>query len=296
MAKLAGAARRRMSVSEEGGVASAVAAAVAGGGGARPEVTPLPGGVANWSFRLREGGRDFVLRIAAKAAARLGAGGQAEVAMQTLAAAAGLAPPIVLADPDGRFIVMPHAAGVSPGAAAMQDARLLRRIGAWLARLHALTPPAGLPAIDFGERAAGYLARVATARPDPFVEWLARELEGRRAALPAPARLAACHHDLHRRNLIDDGERILAIDWEYAGPGDAAADFAACVGYHDLGAQGFEALLEGYGGAQRAMRSRIDALAWIFDCLWYGWNAAAALDGLEPDRGEQARLAARLAH
>jgi aminoglycoside phosphotransferase (APT) family kinase protein len=285
-----------MSRTRESGVASAVAAASAALGLARPEVTPLPGGVANRSFRLREGGRDFVLRVAAEAAAGLGAGGQAEVAMQSLAAAAGLAPSIVLADPGGRFIVMRHAAGESPGAAAMQDARLLRRIGAWLARLHALAAPAGLAAVDFGERAAGYLSRVVAARPDPFVARFARELERRRAALPAPARLAACHHDLHRRNLIDDGERILAIDWEYAGPGDAAADFAACAGYHDLGADGLAALLEGYGGAERVLRSRIDALAWIFDCLWYGWNAAAALDGLEPDRGEQARLAARLAH
>jgi aminoglycoside phosphotransferase (APT) family kinase protein len=285
-----------MSATNDGGVASAVATASAALGLARPEVMPLPGGVANRSLRLREGGRDFVLRLASEAAAGLGAGGRPEVAMQALAAAAGLAPPIVLADPGGRFIVMEHAAGGSPGAAAMRDERLLRRIGAWLARLHALAPPAGLVAVDYGERAAGYLARVSAARPEPFVSRLARELERRRAALPPPARLAACHHDLHRRNLIDDGERILAVDWEYAGPGDPAADFAACAGYHGLGADGIEALLEGYGGAQHAMRSRIDALAWIFDCLWYGWNAAAALDGLEPDRGEQARLAARLAH
>lgn len=216
--------------------------------------------------------------------------------MHSLAAGAGLAPAIVLADPGARFIVMRHAAGESPTAAAMQDPRLLRRVGAWLARLHALAPPAGLAPVDFGERAAGYLARLSAARPDPFVARLARELERRRAALPPPAPLAACHHDLYRRNLIDDGERILAVDWEYAGPGDAAADFAACAGYHDLGAEGIEALLEGYGEASRPMRARIDALAWIFDCLWYGWNAAAALDGLETDPGEQARLAARLAH
>ena len=119
-------------------------------------------------------------------------------------------------------------------------------------------------------------------------------LEDRRGRLPAPVRLVACHHDLHRRNLIDDGERFLAVDWEYAGPGDPAADLAACIGYHALNDDAVDAFLQGYGATGDAMRKRIDALGWIFDCLWYGWNAAALLEGLEIDRAEQAALAARL--
>jgi len=43
------------------------------------------------------------------------------------------------------------------------------------------------------------------------------------------------------------------------------------------------------------MRQRIGALGWIFDCLWYGWNGVAALEGLAIDGAEQAALAARLA-
>ena len=125
---------------------------------------------------------------------------------------------------------------------------------------------------------------------------LARELARRRAALPAPARLAPCHHDLHRRNFLDDGRRLQVVDWEYAGPGDPGADLASCIGYHALDAAATEALLDGYGGVDAALRSRIAALAWIFDCLWYGWNAAAELAGLAADPAEQSRLAARLAH
>jgi aminoglycoside phosphotransferase (APT) family kinase protein len=181
--------------------------------------------------------------------------------------------------------------GQVPSAAAMQRAPLLRRVGAWIAALHALPLPAGLPVVDFGERAAGYLARLAGG----FAASLARELEFRREALGAPARLVPCHHDLHRRNVIDDGARILVVDWEYAGPGDPAADLAACIGYHDLDGVRAEALLGGYGAADAALRARVATLGWIFDCLWYGWNAAAGQEGLAPDPEEQARLAARLA-
>ncbi len=56
-----------------------------------------------------------------------------------------------------------------------------------------------------------------------------------------------------------------------------------------------DALVDGYGGGA-AFRARVASLAWIFDCLWYGWNAVAAQDGLAPDPAEQSRLAARLAH
>ena len=258
----------------------------------RPEVTPLDGGLANRSFRLREGSRDHVLRLAGEAAARLGANMRSEVAMQSLAASAGLAPPVVLADPAGRSVVSEFAEGSAPGPSTMRDAAFLARVGAWCARLHALEAPPHVAAVDFGERAAGYLARLRDA--GGIVPRLRDELARRRAALPPPGRLAPCHHDLHRRNLLDQGTHLVVVDWEYAGPGDPAADLAACAGYHALDAAGLDALIAGYGGPRAPLRARIASLAWIFDCLWYGWNAAAARDGLAAEAAEQSRLVARL--
>lgn len=284
-----------MSGARDAGVDSAVAEVARALGLERPEVTPLDGGVANRSFRLREGARDVVLRVASGAAAGLGASADAELAMQMLAADAGLAPVVVLADSGGRYFVSRFAGGRNPSEGDMRDARLLRRIGGWIARLHALPPPPGLAAVDFGARAEVYLARAAALGGDAIIGHLRQELARRRAALPAPARITPCHHDLHRRNLLDDGARILAVDWEYAGPGDPAADLAACIGYHALDEHGITALLEGYASGGAELRARVAALAWIFDCLWYGWNAAAADEGLAPDSEEQSRLAARLA-
>jgi aminoglycoside phosphotransferase (APT) family kinase protein len=276
-------------------LAAAAAEASAALGLERAEVTPLHGGLANLSLRLRDARHDFVLKLAGDATPGLGARAESEVRMQSLAAAAGLAPGVVLADFRLGFIVARHARGETPSADEMRDPRLLRRLGAWLARLHALEPPAALPIVDFGERAAGYLARLARAGVDPLARGLLVKLDARRRGLPAPDRLAACHHDLHRRNLVDDGDRLLAVDWEYAGPGDPAADLAACIGYHALDGRGVDALLGGYDARDPAMRERIGAVGWIFDCLWYGWNGVAALEGLGIDRAEQAAIAARLA-
>lgn len=271
-----------------------VAAAIDALGLAGVAVTALEGGVANRSYRLRAGPRDLVLCIPGEAAAALGADPRSEAAMQALAARAGLAPGIILAGPGGAYVVTEFAEGRAPAAAAMREPATLGRLGSWFARLHELEPPRGLAAVDFGERAAGYLARLAARDPDGRIGRLRRELARRRAALSRPGRLVACHHDPHRRNFIDDGSRLVAVDWEYAGPGDPAADLAACASYHALDADAVEALLDGYGGARAPLRARISALGWIFDCLWFGWNAAAAGQGLPADPAEQAQLAARL--
>jgi len=291
VAKLAARRGGGMSVTPAAGVAAAIDAL----GFAHPVVTPLAGGMLNRSFRLREGGEDLVLKFAGDAAFALGASRRSEFTMQALAAGAGLAPPVVVADEVRGFIASRHVSGRTPSAGDMRNARMLARIGAWIAALHALPVPAGLAVVDFGERAAGYLSRLQSVAPGGFTERLAGELAARRAALPGPARLAACHHDLHHRNFIYDGRRLLAVDWEYAGPGDPAADLASCVGYHGLRGERVDALLAGYGHSDAELRARVEALAWIFDCLWFGWNAAAGLAGAAPDANVQARLAARLA-
>jgi aminoglycoside phosphotransferase (APT) family kinase protein len=260
----------------------------------QPLITLLPGGLANLTLRLREGSYDYVLRLAGDAGTTLGASQGNEFAMLRLAAAAGLAPGIVLSRPADGILLTTHVAGRMPGREELHDPAFLRRVGAWIARLHALPSPP-LPAIDFPVRAAAYLETMQARRASAEVAEIARRLAERRAGLTPPARLAACHHDLHHRNIIDIGASLLVIDWEYAGPGDPAADLAACIGYHGLGPGEIDVLLAGYGEEGAALRARVDALGWIFDCLWYGWNGVAALAGLEVDRSLQDRLAARLA-
>jgi len=276
-------------------VETSIAAAIAELGLDRPRITELSGGVANRSFRLREGRHDYVLRLAGESTHGLGASRASELAIQGIAAAAGLAPEIILANRERDFIVTRHARGRVPARADMRESTLLRRVGAWIARLHAQALPSGLPVVDFGERAAGYLSVLQSRSSRMEVAKIARELDRRRATLPAASRLAACHHDLHHRNFLDDGRRLLAVDWEYAGPGDPAADLACCIGYHELDTAQVGFLLEGYGGDTIVLRARIAALGWIFDCLWYGWNAVAELAGLHATPDLQVRLAARLA-
>jgi nicotinamide mononucleotide transporter len=260
----------------------------------RPERAPLPGGLANRTIRLRDANRDVVVRIAGVEASALGADRESEQAMHRLAAGIGLAPPILISRPADGLLVTRHAAGRGLTRADLHDAVMLQRIGEWIARLHAAEPPPSLAGVDIGARAAGYLSTMLAHDASSPVREIAGLLAERRATLPPPQRLAPCHHDLHHRNLVDTPGGLLAIDWEYAGPGDPAADLASCIGYHGLVPQEIEVLLGGYGAEGGTLRERLEAQRWIFDCLWYGWNGAARVAGLGVDRVQQARLRARL--
>jgi nicotinamide mononucleotide transporter len=271
-----------------------VKAAIAELGLHRPERTPLPGGLANRTIRLRDEQHDVVVRIAGVEASALGADRESERAMHRFAAGIGLAPEILIARPADGLLVTRHAAGRVLTRADLHDEVMLQRIGEWIARLHAEEPPPSLDVVDFGKRAAGYLLTMLAHDATSPARNIAALLALRRASLPPPARLAPCHHDLHHRNLVDAPGGLLAIDWEYAGPGDPAADLASCIGYHGLVPREIDVLLGGYGGDGGTLRERLEAQRWIFDCLWYGWNGAARAVGLAVDRELQARLEARL--
>jgi nicotinamide mononucleotide transporter len=260
----------------------------------RPERTPLPGGLANRAIRLRDAQRDVVVRFAGLETPGLGADRESERTMHRLAAGIGLAPEILIARPADGLLVTRHAAGRGLTRGDLHEAVMLKRIGAWIARLHAEEPPPSLDVVDFGARAAGYLSTMLAHDESSPARTIAGLLARRRAALPPPVRLAPCHHDLHHRNFIEAPGGLLAIDWEYAGPGDPAADLASCIGYHGLGPREIDELLGGYGADGRTLRERLEAQGWIFDCLWYGWNGAARTVGLDADRVLQARLEARL--
>ena len=239
-----------------------------------PAVLPLSGGALNRALRVRDAGHDLVIRLPHAGAVQLGVDHRAESSIQRVAAAAGLAPELVLAQPETGLLVTRFVSGRALTREDLHDPALLRRLGGWFARLHALPLPAGLAAVDIGSRAAGFLSGLRVGGDADGQ--LAERVAVLRAGLRPPVRLVPCHHDLHHRNLIDAGGELVAVDWEYSGPGDAAADVAACVGYHDLDAEHVMALLAGYGEGATAIAARLPALRQIFDCLCQGWAAQVA--------------------
>ena len=191
-------------------------------------IEPLPGGLTNRNHLVTCGGARFVVRQGLDSPAH-GIDRRMEAAISAAAARAGLAPPLVYAG--AGFLVLRHIEGRTLEAADLSGGAGLAR-AVQLLRLCRDKMPAYC---DFAlldrrpirllERYAGTLAKPHHPRHQAFLryELPLATLRERLAARPA----GFAHNDVHAGNLIDDGERLWLVDWEYAGAGDPLLDLAS---------------------------------------------------------------------
>jgi aminoglycoside phosphotransferase (APT) family kinase protein len=253
-------------------------------------VTALEGGTRNRSYRLSDGERDGVLRVAGAGDEAYAVARAAEHAAQRLAAQHGLAPRLLLS---GRGYAVteyvPNAPWTRERAASPEGSAL---VGAWLARLHALPVPAGFRQVRFLDSLEAYACRLQEAGPAQQVLQAARRV-ARELGDFTPA---LCHNDLHHLNLIDSPRGLVAIDWEYSGAGDPRLDLAGYVAYHALGDNALQSLLGAYrNGGGACHRDELDRARWLFEAVWWAWlELRRSLEGGEPDALASVREGLRL--
>lgn len=178
-------------------------------------------------YRIEAAGQAFVLKIAGEA--EDDADWHHALALQRLAADAGLTPRIVHVDPARRAVLTAFVADRS-FLAFYLDPRThdaaLTLLGRTVHRLHAIPLPAGA-------RLRDPRALLVRCRDDLLAGFaipaFAGDAVARVLAEDPPRRdgaLVLCHNDLNPTNLVHDGEAIGMLDWATAGPGDAFYDLA----------------------------------------------------------------------
>lgn len=279
-------------LSERKPALEAFLARAAGAGDAEVvQAKPLSGGAIqeNWLLDLRldggpmDGRHAVVLRTDAPSRVATSLDRAQEFRVLTAAWTAGVTVPEPLwlcEDPEvlGRpFYVMRHVEGVALGSRVVKDAALGgdrealgERLGAELARIHAIAPPR--PDLDFLDMPEGNPARHAIARlrgylddlgePRPELEWGLRWCE-RRA--PEGREIVLVHQDFRTGNYMLDEDGLTAVlDWEFAAWGDPMSDLgwfcAKCwrFGRDDLEAGGVASRDAFYRGYERASGRRVD--------------------------------------
>ena len=253
---------------------------------------PVRGGLSNYAWQARHGGRSWFVRLGGPESAALGVDRCSESALLALVSSAGLAPPLMACEPASGLLVTHFI----PGATwRHEDARLeqnIVRIARRLRVLHGLEPSAAVRSVDFAARARSLEARLSALSPLPAssrgesagVEALigaarTREheiLENAAAAFESLASrhppLVPCHNDLHHLNLLDDGDRLWIVDWEYGGIGDPLFDLASLACQHGYGPAERMALLDAYGPGGGMGAAVLEAACTVFDhvqWLWY---------------------------
>jgi len=211
----------------------------------------LGGGITNHNVKVELDGETYVLRVAGKDTGLLGIDRGVELAATRAAAALGIGPDVVrFVEPEG-WLVTRFVPGEIPSLGRMREAEMLERVARALGLLHGSAAiPGGFDSFRVVEEYRNTAVGRGGTIPADY-EW-AHELAGRIQRLRAADTVVPCHNDLLNANFLDDGERLVVVDWEYAGMGDRFFDLANFAVNHELDAAGRRHLLESYFGEPRA--------------------------------------------
>jgi thiamine kinase-like enzyme len=237
-------------------------------------VAELPGGLTNHNLKVSNADGTYVVRIPAAGPGLLGIDRDAEHANSTAAAEAGVGAPVLHYRPGEGLVV-----GFLPGRA-LSDADLhrpdvLHRIAAACRQLHA--GPRFVNDFDMFEVQARYRRIVAEhgfrlpPRYDEFAPIVARVRE----ALGPRTDTVPCNNDLLAENLLDDGERVRIIDYEYSGNNDPCFELGNIWSEATLPLPLLDELVTAYYGQsrpQQVARARLFALM-----SQYGWTLWASI-------------------
>lgn len=211
------------------------------------DIEPLGGGITNVNLRVRDGARSFVVRLGEDIPEH-GVMRWNEVALSRAAEAAGVSPAVVHNEPG--VLVLEYIEARTYAEADVRDPANLTRVIDLVARAHrGLGAHLSQPVLAFwpfqvirsyATRLAAGGSAHAAALPDLLRE--ARALE----AATGPVELVIGHNDLLAANILDDGDRLWLIDWEYGGFNTPLFDLAGLAGNNGLSEAQERAMLEQY--------------------------------------------------
>jgi thiamine kinase-like enzyme len=210
-------------------------------------IEPLQGGITNRNFLVTLGDERVVLRIAGRDTSLLGIDRGREAAAARMAARAGVGPDVVaFVEPEGSLITR-FVDGTPIPPERMRTPEQIARAAAALRAIHqGETIPGRFDAHqvveDYRRTAIAHCVEL------PADHQWARDISERIREARGPQPLVPCHNDLLNANLIDDGQRIRIVDWEYAGMGDRFFDLANFSINHEFEPRHDRALLDAYFG------------------------------------------------
>lgn len=229
-------------------------------------VSQLSDGPSNDSYEVERGGERFVLRLDKPEAVLLGLDRQAENDICETLAKAGLGYPPVYFEPDSGIYLRRFLPGKTWTCRDLHQPQNLVRLASLLRCLHAL-PPVDKP-FEPLQAAVRYAEQLETCE----AQQVCAELIDRHSEIEN-ATQALCHNDLVAGNILD-GEKLMLIDWEYAGTGDPFFDLAIVVQHHRLGDELARKFLEAYlqAEASAADLSRLESQCRFYQALLDLWH------------------------
>ena len=200
-----------------------------------------------------------------------------EVVMANMAAAAGVSPAVIHADPNSGIMITQRVAATTmspekfkttPGA--------VKRAGRALAKLHRSPGPfpSRFELFTVMEDYFKILVSKNYTWPPGYQEAM-KEAQAIRSALGKnPVQLVPCHCDPLCENFLDDGALMWIVDWEYGGMNDPMWDLGDVSVEGSFTHEQDQQLIHAYfgGAASNADHARMVIYKALCDLLWALWG------------------------
>jgi thiamine kinase-like enzyme len=255
------------------------------------EVVPLEGGITNRNFVVTRDDERFVLRVPGKDTELLGIDRANEARAASLAADAGVGPPVVAFLPESGCFVARFVDGAHIPTADLRRNDVMGSVVRSLRAFHACPPiPSSFNVFRVVETYAETAATRGVQPPPAYDEAhaLAGRIEAAFAQNPSP--LTTCHNDLLNANFLRDGEHTWLVDYEYAGMGDPFFDLGNLAVNNDLDPSADELLLRhAVGDVGDRHRARLALMRLMSDFRESMWGVVQqAISTLDEDFGAYA--------
>jgi thiamine kinase len=206
-------------------------------------VKPLLGGLTNHSYLISTDNTLLVLRINSPISDALNLNRSAETQALFHADKAGLCASLVYSDPKQQYIVNRYL-GENTWSANMPNA--IAQLASLVRNIHQLANTH--VQLNIEEKIAYYTTAIPTeAEFSEHLKTLGTEVQPHiTTAKTLNTANVLCHNDLLASNLIHNGGKLFAIDWEYAAMGDPFYELAVIIEGNELNDEQQQTLLEEY--------------------------------------------------
>ncbi|MFI9590976.1 phosphotransferase [Nonomuraea sp. NPDC052265] len=239
-------------------------------------VEELPGGMTNRNYKVTTPAGAYVVRVAASDGSLLRIDKDAEHADSLAAARAGVGAPVHGYLPDVGVIVIGFLPGRTFTEADLWEPANLPRVAEVCRRLHA--GPRFVRDFDMFEVQRGYL-RIVQERhfrlPAKYLDFMPAAEEIRKCLAVRAEPTVPCHNDLLPGNIVECGDRLHLIDYEYAGNNDPCFELGNLWSEADLPPGHLEELVTAYYG--RRLRHKIARARLLGLMSKYGWTLWASI-------------------
>jgi len=239
-------------------------------------VVELKGGLTNTNLKVTTAEAAYVVRVPGRDTGALAINRNHEYRNSVIAAASGVGAPVVEYLADESVLVIGYIDGRTLTDEDFSVPGTIDRVGAACRRLHG--GARFVNDFDMFEIQRGYLDLVRARGYRLPVDYLEFEgsvdrIRGALAVRREPT--VACNNDLLAANMMDDGDQVRLIDYEYSGNNDACFELGNLWSECHLTDDQLEHLITSYYGhhlANKVARARLQGLMSM-----YGWTLWASI-------------------